>query len=65
MRLNSTIRSGIATATTQAPSTNLVKRKITVAVPVTTAPSPLIAARRYQPGARPAPVDHEPGSGRG
>ena len=39
----------MATTTTQAPSTNLVTRKITVALAVTTAPMPLMAARRIQP----------------
>ena len=39
----------MATTTTQAPSVNLVTRKISVAAAVTTAPVPLMAARRRQP----------------
>ena len=36
------MRRGMATTTTQAPSTNLVSRKMTVATAVTTAPRPLM-----------------------
>ena len=43
---------GTATTTTQAPSVNLVTRKITVATAVTTAPRPLMAARCCQPRGR-------------
>ncbi len=52
MRLNSRISSGIAITTTQAPARNLVKRKIRVATAVTTAPVPLMTARRDHPRSR-------------
>ncbi len=46
--------SGTTTTTTQAPSVNLEIRKTMVARAVTTAPMPLSAAFRRQPGGRAA-----------
>ncbi len=50
--MKTAMKAGMVSTTTQAPSVNLVIRKITVATAVTTAPVPLIAARRDQPAGR-------------
>ena len=46
------MNAGMAMTTTQAPSVNLEMRKTMVAMAVTTAPMPLMTARRRQPGGR-------------
>ena len=46
------MKAGMAMTTTQAPSVNLETKKTMVAMAVTTAPMPLMAARRRHPGGR-------------
>ncbi len=46
------MKAGTAMTTTQAPSVNFETRNTMVAMPVITAPIPLMVARRRQPGGR-------------
>ena len=52
MRRKRKMKDGMAMTTTHAPSVNLEMRKTTVAMAVMQAPTPLMVARRRQPGGR-------------